>query len=314
MLPPASALARAAAASRRRPSSRANRRSASQSCGLAGKAAVGVSDGGRRQQRLSDVAVAARFAPARRRPARNASRRGGTTPPSPRGGDRIGRAAAASTSSSGAGSRSATPCRRCAGRRPLPAKGSAAGDASMSSVRSIRGVVAAEAAVASQDVIQRTRHGRARERVEGPRPVSRRSRVIRCGGIPGRQWYFKLDSVPRRAGARLRPVAPGRGQHRRRRRPHRGPPGASTAGAWVLSARRSPDTSGSPPAVAVKQAYKGGLPSSTTPTGDRQPGTIPGHQQGVAGVPENAGVLIPTAKPPGGVGRATHRDSHPPQE
>ena len=36
MLPPAIAPARAAAASRRRPSSRANRRSASQSCGLAG--------------------------------------------------------------------------------------------------------------------------------------------------------------------------------------------------------------------------------------------------------------------------------------
>ena len=48
--------------SRRRLSSRANRRSASQSCGLARdrQAAVGIIDGGRRQQRLSDVAVAAR--------------------------------------------------------------------------------------------------------------------------------------------------------------------------------------------------------------------------------------------------------------
>ena len=50
------------------------------------QAAVGISDGGSRQQRLSDVAVAARpRQPGRRR--RGTRPAGGTTPPSPRGGD-----------------------------------------------------------------------------------------------------------------------------------------------------------------------------------------------------------------------------------
>ena len=71
--------------------------------------------------------------PARRR-RRGTRPADGTTPPSPTDGDRNGCAAAASTSNSAAGSRSAAPCRRCVqqglGRRRR----------SMSSVRSIRGV------------------------------------------------------------------------------------------------------------------------------------------------------------------------------
>ena len=73
------------------------------------QAAVGISDGGSRQKRISDVAVAAGprqpdIATCGTRPA------GGTTPPSPRDGERVGCTAAGSTSSSAAGSRSAAPC------------------------------------------------------------------------------------------------------------------------------------------------------------------------------------------------------------
>ena len=61
------------------------------------QAAVGISDGGNRQQRLPDIAVAARpRQPDSRR--RGTRRAGGTTPPSPKGG--IGCAAAGSTSNS----------------------------------------------------------------------------------------------------------------------------------------------------------------------------------------------------------------------
>ena len=141
MLPPAIAPARAAAASRRRPSSRASRRSASQSCGLARsrQAAVGISDGGSRQQRLSDVAVAARarqpdVAGAERVPQVEQHRR---LPEAVIG---LGAQQPGSTSNSAAGSPvgRAVPSVR---RTPTASsKGSAAGDASMSSVRSIRGV------------------------------------------------------------------------------------------------------------------------------------------------------------------------------
>ena len=63
MLPPSVAPARALAASRRRPSARANWRSASQSRGWGpGPAGCGRAfrDGGNRQQRPPDIAVAAR--------------------------------------------------------------------------------------------------------------------------------------------------------------------------------------------------------------------------------------------------------------
>ena len=82
---------------------------------------------GRHQRRRASTAApfgcrrSGATAPARRR-RRGTRPAGGTTPPSPRGGDRIGCAATGSTSSSAAGSRSAAPCRRCAGRRPRPAK------------------------------------------------------------------------------------------------------------------------------------------------------------------------------------------------
>ena len=123
MLAPATAPARALAASRRRPSARASWRSASQSRGLAGtgRLRVGLRDGGNREQRPPDIAVAARpRQPGRRR--RGTRRASGTARPSPRGGGRRGRVAAGSTSSSAAGSRSGAPCRRCAGQRRLPAR------------------------------------------------------------------------------------------------------------------------------------------------------------------------------------------------
>ena len=59
MLPPATAPARAAAASRRRPLSEPALGEPVVRTGRSRQAAVGISDGGSRQQRLSDVAVAA---------------------------------------------------------------------------------------------------------------------------------------------------------------------------------------------------------------------------------------------------------------
>ena len=68
MLPPATAPARAAAASRRRPLSEPALGEPVVRTGRSRRAAVGISDGGSRQQRLSHVAVAGGAAPARRRP------------------------------------------------------------------------------------------------------------------------------------------------------------------------------------------------------------------------------------------------------
>ena len=59
MLPPATAPARAAAASRRRPLSEPALGEPVVRTGRSRRAAVGISDGGSRQQRLSHVAVAA---------------------------------------------------------------------------------------------------------------------------------------------------------------------------------------------------------------------------------------------------------------
>ena len=54
------------------------------------------------------------------------------------------------------------------------------------------------------------------------------------------------------------------------------------------------------PPVAVKQAYKELAKLHHPDRGDREPGTVPGHQQGVAGVPENAGVLTRARGPQAG--------------
>ena len=108
--------------------------------GLAGgrQAAVGISDGGSRQQRLSDVAIAAR--------ARQPDRAGAERVPQVEQHRRLPEAVI------GLGTQQPAPLRirpQEAGRPRLPSlrrtstassKGSAAGDASMSSVRSIRGV------------------------------------------------------------------------------------------------------------------------------------------------------------------------------
>ena len=72
---------------------------------------------------------------------------------------------------------------------------------------------------------------------------------------PGAAVYFKLESVPEglvlacdrwlRVEDNIAAVAA-----------HIGPSGASTAGAWALSAKRSPDTSGSPQAMPRRPGGK----------------------------------------------------------
>ena len=86
------------------------------------QAAVGIRDGGNRQQRPPDIAVGGATAPSQTSPARKASRRWNSTAVSQRRSIGLGAQPAGSTSNSAPGSRSAAPCRRCAGHRRLPAR------------------------------------------------------------------------------------------------------------------------------------------------------------------------------------------------
>ena len=133
---------------------------------------------------------------------------------------------------------------------------------------------------------------------------------------PGAAVVLQARLGAGRACSRLRPLAPGRGQHRRRRCPYRRPPGhrplerglcppsvrgiqAAQRGRCPYALVRSPGNR--PPSAGGRreESLQGARQAPPPRPGDRQPGTIPGHQQGVEGVPENAGVVNGSSARPG---------------